>query len=356
LDDFLLIHSNAWLVCDGNKVTGYERIKAALEGRQPDRVPVMLHNFMLAAHEAGHSMAEFRNDSRIIAQSFIKAIEVYEYDGILVDIDTVTLAGAVGVPVDFPENQPARSHRGCLDSIEQVHSLPPVDVGGYKYIQIWLEAVRLLKDYFKDEIYIRGNCDQAPFSLASMMRTPAEWYTDLILHEGTVRLLLEYCTTASCQFIDLMAQTGADMLSNGDSPAGSDLISSEMYSRYALPYEQRLVDRTHEHQLPYALHICGDTGPILEQMLGTGADAIELDYKTDANAACRVFNAKATFIGNIDPVGILVHGTIAEVAVAAEKLIAQFEGNPRFILNAGCAIPADAPSENIREMIRVARQ
>jgi uroporphyrinogen decarboxylase len=301
-------------------------------------------------------MAEFRNDSRIIAQSFIKAIEVYEYDGILVDIDTVTLAGAVGVPVDFPENQPARSHRGCLDSIEQVHSLPPVDVGGYKYIQIWLEAVRLLKDYFKDEIYIRGNCDQAPFSLASMMRTPAEWYTDLILHEGTVRLLLEYCTTASCQFIDLMAQTGADMLSNGDSPAGSDLISSEMYSRYALPYEQRLVDRTHEHQLPYALHICGDTGPILEQMLGTGADAIELDYKTDANAACRVFNAKATFIGNIDPVGILVHGTIAEVAVAAEKLIAQFEGNPRFILNAGCAIPADAPSENIREMIRVARQ
>jgi uroporphyrinogen decarboxylase len=329
---------------------------AALEGRQPDRVPVMLHNFMLAAHEAGYSMAEFRDDPRIIAESFIKAIEVYEYDGILVDIDTVTLAGAVGVPVDFPENQPARSHRGCLDSIEQVHSLPAVDIGGYKYIQIWLEAVRLLKDYFKDEIFIRGNCDQAPFSLASMMRTPAEWYKDLILHEESARRLLEYCTDTSCQFIDLMAQTGADMLSNGDSPAGSDLISPEMYSKFALPYEQRLVTRTHAHKLPYALHICGDTDPTLEQMLDTGADAFELDYKTDADAACRVFKGKATFIGNIDPVGILVHGTVAEVAEATEQLIAQFEGNPRFILNAGCAIPADAQSENIHEMIRVARQ
>ena len=40
----------------------------------------------------------------------------------------------------------------------------------YKYIQVWLESVRLLKEYFKDEIYIRGNCDQAPFALATMVR------------------------------------------------------------------------------------------------------------------------------------------------------------------------------------------
>ena len=337
-------------------MTGYERIKAALEGRQPDRVPVMLHNFMLAAHEAGFSMAEFRSHPRIMAQSFIQAVETYRYDGILVDLDTVTLAGAVGVPVDFPENQPARSHKGCLDSIEQVHDLHPVAVGEYEYVQIWLEAVSLLKDHFRDYIFIRGNCDQAPFSLASMMRTPVEWYKDLALHCELAHQLLEYCTNVSSQFIDLMAQTGADMLSNGDSPAGPELISPEMYAQFALPYEQMIVSRAHEHQLPYALHICGNTDPILELMLDTGADAFELDFKTDAAAACRVFNGQAAFIGNIDPVGILTHGTPGEVARAAEKLIMQFEGNPGFILNAGCAIPADAPSENIRELIGAARQ
>ena len=31
-----------------------------------------------------------------------------QYDGITVDIDTVTLAGACGVPVDFPNDEPAR--------------------------------------------------------------------------------------------------------------------------------------------------------------------------------------------------------------------------------------------------------
>lgn len=337
-------------------MTGYERIKAALEGRQPDRVPVMLHNFMLAAHEAGFSMAAFRSDPRIMARSFIQAVEVYGYDGILVDLDTVTLAGAVGVPVDFPEDQPARSHIGCLDSMELLQSLQPVDISNYKYVQIWLEAVSLLKDHFQDEIFIRGNCDQAPFSLASMMRTPVEWYKDLALNSELAHQLLEYCTNASSQFIDLMAHAGADMLSNGDSPAGPDLISPEMYAQFALPYEQRIVSRAHGHELPYALHICGNTDSILELMLDTGADAFELDYKTDADAACRAFSGKATFIGNLDPVGILAHGTPGEVASAAEKLIMQFEGNPGFILNAGCAIPADAPPENIHAMLKAARQ
>ena len=31
-------------------MTGYERIDAAMRGKRPDRVPIMLHNFMMAAH------------------------------------------------------------------------------------------------------------------------------------------------------------------------------------------------------------------------------------------------------------------------------------------------------------------
>ena len=72
--------------------------------------------------------------------------------------------------------------------------------------------MRLLKDYYKDEIYIRGNCDQASFSLASMMRGAQTWMIDLMMgDEEYVNLLLEYCTDASIQFINLMSQTGCDM-------------------------------------------------------------------------------------------------------------------------------------------------
>ena len=138
-------------------MNGYERIQATLKGKPTDKVPVMLHNFMLAAEEAGFNMEQFRNDPKVIAESFIKSVDKYQHDGILVDIDTVTLAGAVGVKVDFPADSPARTHRGMLAGMEQVRNLNPVKIENYKYIQVWLESVRLLKEYFKDDIFIRGN-------------------------------------------------------------------------------------------------------------------------------------------------------------------------------------------------------
>lgn len=336
-------------------MNGYERILSALEGRPPDRVPVMLHNFMLAAREAGYTMEQYRNDPVKIADSFKRAVERYGYDGIYMDVDTVTLAGALGVPVDFPVNEPARCAGGCLEDLDQMGTLPTVDVGGYKYVQIWLEAVRLLTDYFKNEIFIRPSCDQAPFSLASMLRTPELWYLDLLINEDQAFRLLDYCTQASLQFIDLMAQTGGHMLSSGDSPAGPDLISPEMYQKFARPYQKQIVTRSHEAGLPFTIHMCGNTDLILDQMAATGTDAVELDYQTDTALACRILRDKVTFIGNLDPVNLLTFGTAAAVQAATEELLGAFSGNPRFILNAGCAIPPGAPPENIQAMINAAR-
>jgi uroporphyrinogen decarboxylase len=337
-------------------MNGYERITAALRGEKPDKVPVMLHNFMMAAREHGVTMEQYRNSPKLIAETFIASIDKYQFDGILVDIDTVTLAGAVGVPVDFPLDDPARSHLGNLENLEDAVHLKPARIENYKYIQIWLEAVRLLKDYYKDEIYIRGNCDQAPFSLASMMRGAQNWMLDLMMGtDEQLKILLEYCTDASAQFIKLMAQTGCDMVSNGDSPAGPEMISPEMYLQYAMPYEKRIVDVAHNAGVAYTLHICGNTDVILEHMLLTGADAFELDYKTDITKIYNTIKENTTLIGNIDPSGVLALGTATDVKNRTLELLKIYSGSNRFILNAGCAIPPTTPSENLKMMIETAR-
>ena len=338
-------------------MNGHERITAALRGNAPDTTPIMLHNFMMAAKESGVSMEQYRNDPEIISRSFIASVEKYKFDGILVDIDTVTLAGAVGVPVDFPLEDPARTHQGNLPDLEDVRSLKPVSIENYKYIQIWLEAVRLLKDHFKNEIYIRGNCDQAPFSLASMMRGAQNWMTDLMMtEENLINELLDYCTGATSQFIKLMAQTGCDMVSNGDSPAGPEMISPDMYEKYALPFEKRIVDVAHEAGLHYTLHICGNTDVILDKMLKTGADAFELDYKTDVQKVFDIYHDKATLIGNIDPSGVLALGTVDMVRQKTRELLETYKTSNRFILNAGCAIPPNTPAGNLKAMIEEARE
>lgn len=338
-------------------MNGYERIAAALRGEVPDSTPIMLHNFMMAAREAGVSMRRFRSDPEALARSFIQAVETYGYDGIMVDVDTVTLAGAVGVPVDAPEDEPARAKGGMLGLLEEIDDLPEVDLLSSVGVQVWLESVRILKRYFGDEIYIRGNCDQCPFTLASLVRGMDSWLMDILDpdNEGRIHRLLDYCTGVTLQFIRHMATTGAHMASNGDSMAGPELVSPSLFRRLALPYERRVVAASHQLGLPYILHICGNTGPILDDMITTGADGLEIDYKTDPLLAHRTLKNRVAFVGNVDPSGVLALGSPRKVEEKTREILTVFADTPRFILNAGCAIPPTTPSENIRVLIRTAR-
>ncbi len=336
-------------------MTGKERIEAVLKGEWPDKRPVMLHNFMMVAREAGITMKEYRSNPQSAARAHIEAVEKYGLDGVLFDIDTATLAAAAGVPVDYPLDEPARCSGPALNVIEEIDDREAVDISKNEYVQVWLESCRIIKNYFGDEILVRGNCDQAPFSLASMMRSPEEWMMDLLMDEDYVFKLLDYCTDISQQFIRLMVETGVDMVSNGDSPAGPDMISPEMYRKFAVPYEKRLVETAHELNMPYLLHICGNTDTILQDMVETGLDALELDYKTDIKKVYEVCKDKVVLFGNIDPSGIIGLGMPEQVEAHVKELLAIYKDSPRIVVNAGCAIPAFTPPENIKRLVEVTR-
>jgi uroporphyrinogen-III decarboxylase len=53
---------------------------------------------------------------------------------------------------------------------------------------------------------------------------------------------------------------------------------------------------------------------------------------------------------------VLALGDQQTVALKTRELLTLFGKSPGFILNAGCAIPAETPPENIRTMIRIARE
>jgi uroporphyrinogen decarboxylase len=337
-------------------MNGFQRISAALRGEPQDRIPVMLHNFMLAAREAGMSMKEYRSNPANIAEAHIQAVEKYGLDGILLDVDTALLADALHVPVEFPEDEPARAFGALLQSPEEFDRLEPVDITRNERIMCSVEAARMMKDHFKDDIYLRGNVDQAPFSLASMIRTPAEWMLDLLIHEDFAFRLLDYCLIACEQYIRLMAAAGVHMISGGDSPAGPDMISPELYRKFALPYEKKLAGLVHEHRKPYLLHICGNTDLILEDMKNAGFDAVELDYKTDIHKIFHCFSDQVTFFGNIDPSGVIARGTPDLVTRRVNELLSVYSGSHRFVLNAGCAIPPGTPEANIRSLVRTASE
>src|ERR1017187_604830 len=76
-------------------------------------------------------MAGFRDDPRALTRSFIQSTERYSLDGVMVDVDTATLVGALGMPVEFPADEPAIGRVARLANLANVDTLPPPDIARY---------------------------------------------------------------------------------------------------------------------------------------------------------------------------------------------------------------------------------
>ena len=105
----------------------------------------------------------------------------------------------------------------------------------------------------------------------------------------------------------------------------------------------------------YLLHICGDTSVILDKMIGTGADALEIDYKTDVSLMRRICGDGIAISGNLNPSGALLNGSPEDVSKEVQALLDVYWDSPRLIACSGCALPPDTPVENIDAFVESVR-
>jgi len=331
-------------------MSGYQRILSALNGKRISPVPTMLHSFMTAVAEKGYTQNEYRWSAEKIARTHIDFAEKYNLDGILLDVDTCLEAGAVGVAVDFPEDEPARITTGlpggldaCIDAMEKDSLLK------YERIKIYLEAIHLMKKEVGGDLLIRGNADQGPFSLAMLSVGIMEFMMMLLDEsiEEKVLLLIDRALDVHLEFHRLVKEAGADITSFGDSSCGPDLISPELYRKFSLPYHKKLAEKLNSQGITTICHICGNLDLILEDVVSAGFPAIEADYKTDIPRAAEIMKGRAVLFGPIDPSGIFYSGSPEDVARETTEVLKLFpEGG--LVIGAGCALPPAVPEENIR--------
>lgn len=336
-------------------MTGRQRIEAVLAGRLPDRVPVCLHNFLLAAKEAGIPLADYLEKPEAAARAHLDAVERYGYDCILIDLDTTMIAEAMGAKRDGTPGEPGHIAAPALRSLDEVGKLKPVDPARDGRIPVLLEAIRIMAKAVGSEVAIRGNADQGAFSLAGLLRGTEDFLVELMTEPDHAALhqLLEVAYQSHRAVHQAVKAAGAQFTSLGDSPAGPDVVSPELFRRFARPYQERLV---RELDWPVVIHICGDISAILDQLAEYPRCGFELDYKTDAARAKATVGREHVLFGNVDPSGVLARGTVAQVRDVTRRLMEKWKPGGLFVLNAGCAIPASTPPENVRAMVAAAHE
>ena len=340
-------------------MTHIERIRTVLAGGVPDRIPVMTHNFLMAAREAGVTMAEYRSSADVIARTLIDACVKYGTDGILLDVDTALLASACGADVTYPEDIAAVTNDKQSRSIEQIiDDLAKVDLRNSDRINIYLDAINKMSVWCNaNDVFLRANVDQGPFSLGCLLVGMNDFLVSLLDEdeEENLMALMEETLRIALQMHRLCFAAGGHMTSYGNSSEGCSVVSPAIFRKFGKPFETRLNRQLKAEGIPTLCHICGWADPILEDLAETGCPMFEFDARTDIRKAREAGRGHYALSGNLDPAMLNSAGP-DEVRAAAMELLDLFRGQGGLMIGPGCALGPNTPSENIRTLVETTKQ
>lgn len=186
---------------------------------------------------------------------------------------------------------------------------------------------------------------EGPVAAYANLRGVSEAAMDFLDAPEVCGRAMDVIVTSAKEFITLQIEAGAHCIGIGD--AFCSQIGPELYRSLAFEREKELVSHIHALGARAKLHICGNTAAILPDMIATGADIIDVDHLVPSMSEFSGLLAPGqVFSGKTDPVRVLQDGAPSEIAAAVEDCHRQAAG--RVIVSAGCEVPPDTSTENMR--------
>jgi MtaA/CmuA family methyltransferase len=329
-------------------MNSYQRYTNRLADQPVDRVPNFDILMQFAAHHIRQPLSRYYLDWGVLVQANLAVLEDFNLDIVQAISDPYREACDFGLRVEFPEDDLPLAKRPLLADEDDLARLPAPDPHGGGRMTDRLEAVRAFQEQVGGQVPIMGWVEGA-LAEAADLRGVLNVFTDLYDRPQWLEELLERCVEVGIDFARAQVEAGADLIGLGDAVCSQ--ISPAMYRRFGLPYERRIFQAVHELGAKCRLHICGDTTRILEDMLASGADIIDIDWLVDIQKAADVFGERAALCGNFDPVAVMLQGTPEQVRRATWECLEH--GGRRCFSAAGCEIPDGTPHANLHAQAAV---
>ena len=350
-----------------------ERVRRALERKEPDRVPVF--PVITALHAARATGIRYRDvvlNPWLNYEALLRAWRLYGFDGFEVglasrldkDISIVKKSGEeflskngkllarlqeYDMPIQLENEIPIKDEK----DIEKIR------IKTWKeYIQDGqAEPVKKVLEEVGEDAFIAGTAASQSMNFLVSMRGSQQALLDLIDNPELAHKIMELGTEISIQIGYALIEAGVDAIYIGDAWASSTIISPGQYKEFCFPYHKKATEAFHKKGTPVYLHICGNSMPILEYMAETEVDAIEpLDPLggVDIAEVKRRVGDKVCLKGGVNTLTLL-RGTPEDVMEEAKHCIESAGRGGGYILGSGDDIPTDAPVENVKAMVEAAK-
>lgn len=326
-------------------MTPRERYLTVLRGGQPDflpRIPILMQ---FAAEYIGSNYGAFASDHRVLVEANLRCAADFGLDQVSTISDPYRETSGFGAPIEYQRDSGPVCLEPPLEGNPDLARLPRPDPMLAPRMRDRIDAVRLYRERAGD-IYSVLGWIEGPAAEAADLRGVSNFLMDLLADPDYARDLMARCVATGIAFARAQVAAGADTIGIGDAVASQ--VSPRVYEALILPQERALVAAVRAMGVFVRLHICGNITHLLPGIATLGVDILDVDHLVSLPVARRAVGPAVTLAGNVDPVSCVMRGP-AEAVRAAITACAAAAG-PRFMVNAGCEIPAATPPAHLQAL------
>lgn len=336
-------------------MTSLARVLQAFSGETTDRPVVfpIIHAGLAPVFDI--TMGEFFTNAAVMADTIVNGYRRFGYDGVQLSLGVTAEAEALGAEVYQPADAGPVLKKRLLADQSDLASLGRRDptVGGR--MPMFFEAVKRVTDQIGDQAFVMATL-RGPLLAGSQLRGVEPLLMDMIDQPEGVAEILDLTNEIAIRLGRWLRASGAHGLLLGEATCSPNFISPDVYRRLVLPYHKRLVSELKAAGWKIVgFHICGSTLPIIEDVIATGADFMDVDHLVPADQAIERAQGRIVFRGNLDPSSVLRFAEPQQVRSAVDALRRTVGDDARWIIGSGCDIPPGTPAGNIEAFVKQAQ-
>lgn len=250
-------------------------------------------------------------------------------------------SAALGCRVDWgSRNRMPACREPLCRSVEHIVAIPR-DLLTRPPTAVPLKALALLKQRLGEEVAVVGKVF-GPWTLGYHVYGVENFLLATLQEPDAVRHAMRALIEVTVAFGRAQAEAGADALCLADH-CTRDLCSPQAYEEFLQEVHAELHERI---PCPLVLHICGDTSDRIPFIRETGIECFHFDSKTGTAHAREAAGATLALMGGTSNFEVVRCGSPDRIAAdVAEKRAAGID-----ILGPECAVPLDAPWQNLKQL------
>ncbi len=290
----------------------------------------------------GISVEELISDSSRQAEGMIAVAKETDALAAVSMMDLSVEAEAFGSKILVQDGEVPTVIGRIVESMEDAENLAVPSVGAGR-TGLYIEAIRHAKKEITDRPTFAGVI--GPFSLAGRLMDMTEIMVNCYVEPEMVVETLKKATSFIIEYVKAFRDAGADGVVIAEPAAG--LLGPDLNAEFSVPYMKEIVEATQTDDFAVIYHNCGNTIPLLDDILTIGAGAYHFGNAINMEELLSKVPSDVLCMGNIDPAGLFRNGTVDSIR---EKTLAMMESCSKyenFIPSSGCDIPPLAPWENI---------